>query len=146
MESGQKHFTSRLKEMEVVNLTPHSIEVYPEDAFVGLEQVNPSTWVADSVTEAMCWMSLPSKGSLRIATKTVECAAVGGVPTVETTYGDLQGLPSDYAGEWLIVSLPAQSMAKASGHELAAKMVAPYKVVRSRANGSVVLGCMGFTK
>ncbi|NCO32088.1 hypothetical protein GW891_04945, partial [bacterium] len=34
--------------MTIINLTPHGVQVYNEDQFVGLEQVNPTTWVADS--------------------------------------------------------------------------------------------------
>lgn len=132
--------------MAIINLTPHSIDIYPDDAFQNLEQLNPTTWVADSVNENMAYAVYPSDGVLRITTKTTEIHAVEGIPTVETVYGDLQGLPENYDGEWMIVSLPCQSMAKQAGNPLAAKMLAPYNVVRLRSNTSQVLGCMGFTK
>jgi hypothetical protein len=133
--------------MTVFNLTPHSIEVYPEDAFTGLTQVNPTTWTADSVIEAMAYKSYPSAGSCRIKTSTVEIAAIDGIPAVSTEYGVLEGIPAEATlQDTLIVSLPAQSMAKASRSEWAAAMVAPYKVVRLASNTSVVLGCMGLTK
>lgn len=132
--------------MAYINLTPHSVEVYTENAFEGLEQVNPTTWVADSVYTDQPIGVFPSNGSARISTQAVDNGMVGTIPTVKTTYGEAQGIPDDVADDdILIVSLPMQSMAKASGHPLADRMVAPYRVVRSRANGSQVLGCMGFT-
>jgi hypothetical protein len=65
---------------------------------------------------------------------------------VATEYGELTGVPEGVTqDDRLIVSLPAKSTAVAAGHPLAGQMVSPYKVVRSRGNGSLVLGCMGFT-
>jgi hypothetical protein len=132
--------------MGFINLTPHSIEVFPVSAFVGLEQSNPTTWVADSVEQSGLVASFESKGVARISVSTVDGEPIEGIPTVRTTYGDAIGIPDEIgADDVLIVSLPMQSMAKASGHPLAGQMVAPYQVVRSRANGSMVLGCVGFT-
>ncbi|MGL5061362.1 MAG: hypothetical protein ACRC62_15420 [Microcoleus sp.] len=131
--------------MSFINLTPHSVEVYAEIAFINLEQVNPTTWVADSI-EGTAIMSIESSGSARISTSTVEAGVVDNVPMVATQYGEAMGIPADVApGDLLIVSLPMQSMMKASNHALAGQAVAPYKVVRLRSNTSTVLGCMGFT-
>jgi hypothetical protein len=132
--------------MRYINLTPHSVEVYAEEAFEGLEQSNPTTWIASSVCSEPI-AAFPSKGLARISVSTTETASLpGGIPAVETTYGEATGIPADVeADDILIVSLPMQSMAKASGHPLANRMVAPYKVVRQRDNTSTVLGCMGFT-
>lgn len=131
--------------MAFINLTPHAVQVFAETQFVGLEQVNPMTWVADGV-EGVAIAEYSSKGLLRISTKTVEAEAVEGVPMVATEYGDLTGVPESVSeDDLLIVSLPAKNMAMAAGHPLAGRMVSPYKVVRSRENGSLVLGCMGFT-
>lgn len=144
--AGNKPYRPLLKQM-IFNLTPHSIDVYPEDAFVGLVQVNPTTWTAESVIEAMCYKVYPSVGSCRIKTSTVEIHAIDGVPSVATEYGALEGIPYKATLEdTLIVSLAAQSMAKASGSEWATTMVAPYKVVRLASNTSQVLGCMGFNR
>ena len=95
----------------------------------------------------MCWKVYESVGSARIAVTTEPCDAVDGIPSVITVYGDAVGIPSNIQDDdILIVSLPMQSMAKSSGHPLASQMVCPYKVVRSAENGSLVLGCMGFTR
>ena len=136
---------------DFINLTPHSIEVYPAAAFVGLEQVNPTTWVADCVDKTQAIATYESKGVARISTESRKLDAIGGIPMVITTYGETTGIPPFVyqlpinSPTRLIVSLPMQSMAKASNHPFANVMVAPYQVVRSRSNGSVVLGCMGFT-
>ena len=134
--------------MAYLNLTPHSIEVYTENDFEGLKQTNPTTWVADSVYTEQPVAVFPSAGVARISTTTVELPnGPGDIPMVSTSYGDATGIPEDVGpDDVLIVSLPMLSMAQASGHPLAGQMVASYKVVRSAANGSVVLGCMGFTK
>ena len=132
--------------MTVLNLTPHAVQVYKAEQFVNLEQVNPTTWVADSV-EGSPIAEYESNGVARISTKTTTMpTTILGIEMVRTEYGEATGIPETAtAKDLIIVSLPMQSMAKASGHHLVDAMVAPYKVVRSRANGSVVLGCMGFT-
>lgn len=131
--------------MRVINLTPHSVQVYAESQFVNLEQTNPTTWVADSVVDNPL-AEYKSEGLARISvsTKPVESVLPGEI--VATSYGEATGIPENVEkGDVLIVSLPMKSMAVASGHPLANQMVSPYKVVRSRENGSLVLGCMGFT-
>jgi hypothetical protein len=132
--------------MTVFNLTPHDVNVYNQGQFIGLEQTNPTTWVADGVEGAPIAL-YPSNGVARIATKTVPFDL--GMPgeCVETSYGDANGIPDEAtAADVFIVSLPMQSMSHAAGHPLASNMVAPYKVVRLRTDGSKVLGCMGFTR
>lgn len=132
--------------MTILNLTPHPINVYSETSFINLEKTNPTTWLADGV-EGEGLAIFETVGSVRIATKTVEQAPLGAIPVVATIYGVLEGVPKNavLGEDTLIVSLPAQSMAKASGSEWADSMVSPYKVVRLRSNTSQVLGCMGFT-
>ena len=73
---------------------------------------------------------------------------------VATVYGDAIGIPDCDDDDILIVSLPMQSMMKASGHPRANQAVSPYKVVRNKlagiggkvSSGSTCYGCMGFTK
>lgn len=135
--------------MTVINLTPHSVEVYGQEQFVGLEQVNPTTWVADGVNGDPV-AAYQSSGVARIETKVGNVAACDSKQlagqVVTTVYGDATGIPEDVrSSDVLIVSLPMKSMADASLNPLSRQMVSPYKVVRSRDNGSLVLGCMGFT-
>ena len=130
--------------MKVLNLTPHSVEVYGPEQFVGLEQANP-TWVADEAQGAPLAV-YPSQGVARIATTTEPVTSTLPGKVVSTFYGEATGIPEDVqSGDILIVSLPMKSMAVATRHPLAGQMVSPYKVVRSKQNGSLVLGCMGFT-
>lgn len=138
--------------MAFINLTPHAVSVFTEDAFENLEEVKPGVWVADRTTKTAIGFFNATGKVARIATQTVEVESLRSLgvkvkfPAVKTTYGEAVGIPDDVTPEdYLIVSLPMQSMARASGHPLAGQMIAPYKVVRDRQNGSIVLGCMGFT-
>ena len=131
--------------MTYVNLTPHAIHVFSATQFVGLKQINQTTWVADGV-EGSPVLEIQSSGCARISVQTEETVDGDGVIIAQSTYGDAVGIPADVSpDDVLVVSLPMQSMARASGYPLAAQMVAPYKVVRSASNGSIVLGAMGFT-
>ena len=56
--------------MAILNLCQHSFDVYNESQFIGLEQTNPTTLIAEGV-EGDAILSLPSVGSIRIATSTV---------------------------------------------------------------------------
>jgi hypothetical protein len=133
----------------IYNCTPHFVDVFTEAQFVELEQKNPTTFLAKE-TKGEAIASFPPEGeAIRIATQTIDSleSIEEGIPLVETSYGELSGIPEGATEEdWFIVSLPAQSMARAANHRLAHRMIAPYKVVRSIDNGSLVLGCMGFTK
>ena len=132
--------------MTIRNLTPHAVHFYSESRFGGLEQLNPTTFVADSV-EGEPIVQVESEGVLRVATSTVDAGSVGNIPMVETAYGDITGVPEDVEpSDILVVSLPALSMAKQSGHPLASQMACPYRVVRQRGNTSAVLGAMGLSK
>ena len=137
--------------MAIINLTPHSVEVYGPEQFVGLEQVNPTTWVADSV-DGEPVASYESQGVARISTseqiieEPEDCQdEFAGMLLVQTTYGEATGIPEVTGQDHFIVSLPMKSMAVQANLEAAPYMVSPYKVVRSKQNGSLVLGCMGFT-
>lgn len=138
--------------MAIYNCTPHVIEVFQETAFVGLEQLNATTWVADSVDPSGIVASFPSVGIARITVKTFPGEAIlvnllgDRVRTVKTFYGELEGIPSNVQdGDILIVSLPTQTAAFSKGHPLATQMCTPYKVVRLRNNTSTVLGCCGLS-
>jgi len=125
---------------------PHSFDVYNESQFVGLEAINPTTWVADSV-EGSPIVSLPSSGSVRMATSTTPMGVdEKGIATFKTVYGEPAGFPQDLVeGDVVIVSLPVVSMMHAANHPLAQYVASPYKAVRLKSNTSTVLGCMGYT-
>jgi hypothetical protein len=128
--------------MAYINLTPHSIDVYPSEAFTGLDRGS-----AESVDKAMALMSIPSSGALRIGTKVEAMGELpGGIPADRVVYSGFEGLPDSVAeDDILIVSMPAQSYAHAVGHQLADQMVIPAKVVRLKSDGSKTLGCQGLS-
>ena len=127
--------------MAFINLTPHTVHIYQEDQFLNLQQTNPTTWVADGV-EGSPLLELPSQGSVRISTSTVELDSVDGISMYETVYGEVTGVPDGLdEDDILVVSLPSLQAMKGQKYHV----VSPYKVVRSRENGSVVYGAMGFT-
>lgn len=131
--------------MNFINLTPHQITVYKLDQFENLEQLNTTNWIADGIIGDPV-LKLESKGSLRISTEAKLAENLNGIPIMETKYGEIVGIPDNYNGEVMVVSLPTLSMAKQSNHELADKMVSPYQIVRLRSKASTVIGCIGFTR
>lgn len=133
-----------------INLTPHSIQVYDLAQFKGLKEVNPTTLTADSVVGNPI-LDLPSEGVARIECSVEQDGSHDGIPMFKTKYGSLTGITSSHIllssdeDVLFVVSLPTKGMAQQAGHPLASKMVSPFRVVRSSENGSIVLGCMGFT-
>ena len=102
--------------MALINLCQHSFDVYNESQFIGLEQTNPTTLIAEGV-EGDAILSLPSVGSIRIATSTVEGEIINSIPTVKTQYGEAVGIPNNVTNDdTLVVSLRTQSIAKAANH------------------------------
>lgn len=133
--------------MQYFNLTPHSIDIYPTEAFADL-----SRGAATGVDKSAAIMCIPSEGVARIGMKTEKLAdGHGGVPLDKTVYEGLIGLP-----EWMengtpdpddliIVSMPTQAYAHSISHPLANQMVIPSGAVRDSSNGSTVLGCQGLS-
>lgn len=130
--------------MTIVNLTPHAIHVYDEAQFINIEKTSPTTLVADGV-EGSPVLEIPSTGQARVKVATVQADPVDGIPTVTTQYGDIEGLPDYESGTFYVVSLLTISAAVKNGRTTV-DLLAPNGVVRSRANGSLVLGCTGFTR
>jgi len=134
--------------MKIINLTPHSISFFKESQFLNLASTNPTTWLADAV-EGEPIESHESQGVARIATSTIEIDPIINrdvIPAVRTKYGELTGIPEGVKpDDILVVSLPTQSAAHASGHPLAGQMASPYRVVRLRTDTSVILGAIGLS-
>lgn len=132
--------------MTIRNFMPHSFDAYKEKQFVNLEQLNPTTWIADGV-EGEPIISVPSEGSVRMSTTTGQVGVDEyGLPIYKTVYGEATGFPTDLKeGDVVLVSLPVVSSMNASGHPLAAFAASPYKAVRLRSNTSTVLGAVSYT-
>lgn len=133
--------------MQYINLTPHSIDIYPEAAFENLEKGS-----ATAVNKEMVLMKCPSEGVARIGVNSEKLPDLqGGIPCEIAKYEELLGIP-----EWMvngtpdpddviIVSMPTQAYAHAIRHPLAKQMAIPAGAVRLAGNGSVILGCTGLS-
>jgi len=126
--------------MTIWNLTPHNVDFHTSENFVNLEETRPGVFVADSVCGEPI-LTLESSGVARIGMSSVNKAPEHSIPVEQTVYGAPEGIPDAVkSGDTIIVSLPFASMAKGLFPTL--KVRYPAGVVRSRANGSVVLGAM----
>lgn len=72
-----------LNGMEVINLTPHTVNV---------------VWNGGDVFE------FPSEGEARCSQKTTEAGFIGIIPITSTTFGEVEGLPEEKEGVYYIVS------------------------------------------
>lgn len=130
----------------------HTIQVFPESAFINLVSPRENTYTADSVDQDALILEVPESGSIRISMETEYLGSPDGIPLYRTKYGELKLLDCPFLIDeifekelTMIVSLPSLSLARQSGHPAARYMCSPYKVVRLASNTSTVLGCMGFT-
>lgn len=87
-EGDEYHLIQMYSLPEVINLTPHAIQV------VGYEEIPPSGLVA------------------RVTTKTVPSGMIAGLPIIKTEFGEVTGLP-EIAGVYFIVS----SIVKAAANQ-----------------------------
>ena len=106
--------------MKLVNLTPHALVVRLND---GTERrIEPSGTIA------------------RVATTAREVGTVNGIPVVETTYGDIEGLPAPEDGTVYIVSSLVLAAARASGRaDVLAPDTSPESAIRDDAGRIVAV-------
>lgn len=69
----------------MLNLTPHAINVYADNALVTTFE--------------------PSGGIARVATETVDAGTVAGIPVIKTVYGQVEGVPALPCGPFLVSGL-----------------------------------------
>ena len=110
--------------MKLVNLTPHTLNVY----------------AADKTTELF---SVPSSGTVRVATTELVVGDLNGVPVVKTEYGACEGLPAPEDGTTYIVSILVLQALNGTRNDVVAPNTSPKAAVRS-ADGKI-LGVTGFT-
>ena len=87
-EGDERHLFQEFSLPELINLTPHAIQV------VGYEEIPPSGLVA------------------RVTTKTVPSGMIARLPIIKTEFGEVTGLP-EIAGVYFIVS----SIVKAAANQ-----------------------------
>lgn len=106
-----------MKEMKIVNLTPHAIRLYKPDGSV--VEIPPSGRVA------------------RVATRRVERGSLsGGIPVVSIEYGEVEGLPDPQEGTIYVVSSIVLQAVKGRG-DVFAPDTSPEGAVRDE-KGNVV--------
>lgn len=106
--------------MELVNLTPHAINV-----------------VCETITRTI----VPSGAVARVSTVSVKVCEIDGFPIYQTQYGELEGLPEPKADTMYIVSAMAAAAAKAAGRD---DILSPGELIRDE-NGQPV-GCRGLVR
>ena len=106
--------------MELVNLTPHAVNVYGQDGKTLLASIQPTAPAARCKQEAVC------------------CGRVGGVPVYRMEFGDVENLPEPQEETVYIVSrLVAAAVRRAD-------VFCPGAAVRDE-DGRVV-GCIGLSR
>lgn len=132
--------------VQVINLTPHNIQIAPPEAFQGLEQnLKTRQWEAEALIEGENVRIIPSSGVARVQVQTVEAEPVDGISTSRPNYGEIEGLPEFQEGVFYVVSLLTISAAAAHGRTTA-DLLSPGVVVRQRENGSVILGAFNLNR
>lgn len=106
--------------MELVNLTPHAINIVCENA---TRTIVPSGVVA------------------RVSTVSVQVGEIDGFPIYQTQYGELEGLPEPKVDTMYIVSAMTAAAAKAAGRD---DILSPGELIRDE-NGQPV-GCRGLVR
>ena len=118
--------------MNVINLTPHPCVIFDVAGTTKIATLSPSGQVARVKTAAT------ASGSISVGAE---------VPVVETTYGNVEGLPEPQDGAMYIVSVlvvTAQRMQGVRRADVVAPDTGPDSVVRD-ADGKIV-GVRRFTR
>jgi len=108
--------------MQVINLTPHVLNLFNENN----EEV----------------MVIPPSGQVaRVRTESVLTGGVAGIPTFETKFGEVEGLPEPQEGTIFVVS------GLVRGHETVRNrqdVFQPGRLLRNESGQPV--GCVGLTR
>lgn len=106
--------------MELINLTPHAINV-----------------VCGITTR-----TIPASGTIaRVSTESVLVGEINGLPIYQTKYGELEGLPEPKVDTMYIVSAMAAAAAKAAGRD---DILSPGELIRDEAGQPI--GCRGLVR
>lgn len=128
--------------MQLVNLTPHSINILSS---LGLESDPKTRQLVASAGAVEVLREIPSDGVARVAVTTQPDGDVDGIPCQCPSYGEIDGLPEYGENVFYIVSLLTVSAAKAHGRTCA-DLLSPGRVVRDKDNGSRILGCLDLNR
>lgn len=99
---------------KVINLTPHSINVYSQDDCVETVTGNYKTLVLKEGVSPL--ITLPSEGVARAAATKQQTGTISlnglEIPVNATVYGDVEGLPEPSQGTFYVVSALTAQAAK----------------------------------
>lgn len=109
--------------MKVVNLAPHPVKVFGDDNVV--------------------IKTYPSEGLARARQTSTIIDEVDGVPVVETSYGEVSGLPEPAEGVEYIVSIITVNAAKAHGRTTKDLLITSDPV---RDDKGRIIGCRAFAR
>lgn len=112
-------------EMKFVNLTPHSISI-----------IRSHTAAAETKKSII----LPSGQVARCEIHKELCGYIENIPVYQTSYGEVQGLPSAQEGTVYIVSTIVAEACKEQRDDL----LVPFDFLRDEAGN--IIGCQAFSK
>lgn len=110
-----------MKKPEIINLTPHEINIVSEDGTVK--------------------MSFPSEGIARASQKMVVVGSLNSVELVSIEFGKTEDLPKPQEGRYFIVSMVTANAAKAEGRTTSDLLVTADPV---RDEAGRIIGCRRF--
>ena len=106
---------------EIINLTPHEINVISEDGTIK--------------------MSFPSEGIARASQKMVVVGSLNNIELVSIKFGETEDLPEPQEGRFFIVSMVTANAAKAEGRTTSDLLVTADPV---RDDAGRIIGCRRF--
>ena len=125
--------------VQIRNLTPHEVRILDPRCC----EFNPRTRSYSLIGELVVLMTIaPEDGNVpRCSTHEVECDPICGIPTLEIAFGQVENLPDQSEGQWLIVSAIVANAARANGRT---DCLVPAHMVRD-ASGNIV-GCLALAR
>lgn len=117
------------------NLTPHPVTIISPDCC----EFNNRTRSYSLNGEAIILRTIaPEEGVIpRVSTSEVDMATIDGIPTIGISFGEVENLPEEVPGTWLIVSAIVATAGRAKGRK---DLLVPSRMVRDAAGA--IVGCL----
>ncbi len=124
---------------EVRNFTPHQVRIIDPQCC----EYNSLTRSYSLTGEPMVLRTIePEGGNIpRCSTTEVECSPVDGIPTCQVEFGEVENLPAQQEGQWLIVSAIVATAGRAAGRT---DLLVPTRMVRDAAGN--IVGCLALAR
>ena len=144
---------------QLLNFTPHQLNIYAPTQLIALERVRPGLWLADgvSVDSADHYPIYPEAIPLRVSGEPVAQEPLqlesGEIPVYALEGKAIEGLSkalriiaeAEQSGEpvFIVVSRETKTAAMQMSLPIAAKMLLAHNIVRDRNDQRVVIGALG---